>query len=72
MFKFREPSFVEYLIYDVERFHEKGRREQFTICLQFLEHSPTLDALMLSDVDKVIRSFQDFITGSDKVVRIGH
>lgn len=68
MFKFREPSFVEYLLYDLERLREKGCREQFVICLQFLEESPRLDSLMLNDAEKLVREFTDFLAGKSKVI----
>jgi hypothetical protein len=71
MYKFREPSFMEYLLYDVERFHEKGRREQFTIAMQFLDGSPSVEILSLSEGDRFIREFVDFLTGKGKVVQIG-
>ena len=68
MFKFREPTFVEYLLYDVERFSEKGRREQITICLHFLEGTPSMESFALSDADKLIHQFSDFITGASKIL----
>jgi len=69
MFKFREPTFVESLLYDVERFREKGRREQVVVCLQFLEGTPQLEAFMTSDADKLISSFDQFLYGG-KVVQL--
>jgi hypothetical protein len=71
MYKFREPTFLEYLLYDVERFHEKGRRERFVIAMQFLEGSPNVEILSLSEGDRFIREFTDFLSGKGKVVPIG-
>lgn len=68
MFKFREPTFVEYLLYDVERFREKDRREQVIICLQFLEGTPPLESFKMSEADKLVNQFNQFLAGGDKVI----
>ena len=71
MYKFREPTFVEYLLYDVERFAEKGRREKFITAMHFLDDEATVDVLSLTETDHIITDFYNFVTGKGKVISIG-
>ncbi len=67
MFKFREPKFVEYVLFDLENFPQKSKREKVAVCLRFLQGSINLDDLTMEEADTLIRQFSSKVLAQNVI-----